>query len=112
MGVSAFSDTGVLPQFAAVSATTSGASTVVGAVPNRTVRVLAVNVIASTGVGVKWQSHVAPTDLTGLAALAANGGYILPYNPIGWFQTLVGEALDVNLSATATVGGHLTYVLL
>jgi len=112
MGVSAFADTGMIPVFAPASAATSGTTTIVAAVSNRTIRVVALNIIAAGPNNIKWQSHATGNDLTGLAYLSANGGYILPFNPIGWFQAQSGEALDLNLSASTGVGGHLTYVLL
>ena len=53
-----------------------------------------------------------PTDLTGLAYLTANGGYVVPYYGGGHFQTLSGESLDLNLSAAVAVGGWLVYGLI
>jgi hypothetical protein len=42
--------------------------------------------------------------LTGLTYFAAAGAsQVLPYNPDGWFQTLPGEALDINLSGSVAV---------
>jgi hypothetical protein len=32
------------------------------------------------------------------------------FGPVGNFQTVSGEALDINLSANVAVGGELTYV--
>lgn len=101
-----------LPQYAVVATSASGVTNIVAAASKLVIRVLAVNIVANGAVNVKWQSHVTPTDLTGLAYLAANGGYILPYNEAGWFQTIAGEALDINLSAAIAVGGSITYVTL
>ena len=58
----------------------------------------------------KFQSHVTPTDISGLAYEIANTGFTLPFCPVGWFQTIAGEALDLNLSAAKAVGGALVYV--
>jgi hypothetical protein len=102
--------TALTPLFATIVASASGASQVVAAVTSKKIRVLALQLTASAAVNVKWQSHVTPTDKTGLAYLAANGGYVLPFNPAGWFETIAGEALDINLSAAIAVGGSLTYV--
>jgi hypothetical protein len=50
-------------------------------------------------------------------ALATNGGaapsagQATPAGLIGQFQTEVGEALNMNLSAAIAVGGHLTYIV-
>lgn len=100
----------LVPQFAAIAVSALGASTIVNAVAVKRIRVIALQVIANAAVNIKWQSHTLPTDLTGLAYCSANGGYVLPYNPVGWFQTIAGEALDINLSAAIAVGGSITYV--
>lgn len=98
------------PKFAKIVASSSGATTIVALVATKKIRVLAYKVIANAAVNVKWQSHVTPTDLTGLSYFAANCGEVLPYNPLGWFETISGEALDINLSGAVAVGGHLTYI--
>jgi hypothetical protein len=103
-------NTALTPMFSTIVASSSGATTIVAAVTSKKIRVLALQLIANAAVNVKWQSHVTPTDLTGLAYMAANGGYVLPFNPVGWFQTVSGEALDINLSGAFAVGGSLTYV--
>jgi hypothetical protein len=98
------------PLFATVVASASGATTIVSAVSSKKIRVLALSLIAGGTVNAKWQSHTTPTDLTGLAYLGANGGYVLPFSPVGWFETVSGEALDINLSASVAVGGSIVYV--
>jgi hypothetical protein len=111
-GISPSSDFGS-PLYAPVVA--SAGTTTVVTNPNADlrlkIRVMAANVIASNPVNVKWQTSTGPTDLTGFAYLAQNGGYILPYNPIGWFETLRGDNLLILLSAGVPVGGHITYIL-
>jgi hypothetical protein len=96
--------------FAPIAVSASGVTNILAAVASKSIRVLAVQLVANAAVNIKWQSHVTPTDLTGLAYLAANGGYVLPYNTAGWFQTIAGEALDINLSAAVAVGGSIVYV--
>lgn len=96
---------------AIITASISGATTIVAAVGGKKIRVVSMQLTVNAAVNVKWQSHVTPTDLSGLAYFAANGGYVLPYNPEGWFlDTTIGEALDINLSAAVAIGGSLTYV--
>jgi len=102
--------TSLTPQFAAISASASGATTIVNAVGGKRIRVLKWDVVANAAVNVKWQSHVTPTDLTGLYYFAANGGIESGYCPLGNFQTVSGEALDINLSGAVAVGGSLVYV--
>lgn len=102
--------TALTPKFAIVTASASGATTIVAAVTSKKIRVLAVEIIANGTVNAKWQSHITPTDLTGLAYLVANAGYVLPFSPCGWFETVSGEALDINLSAAIAVGGSVVYI--
>lgn len=102
--------TALTPLFSTIVASASGATTIINAVASKKIRVLALQLVANAAVNVKWQSHATPTDITGLAYLATNGGLVLPFNPVGWFQTLTGEALDINLSGAVAVGGSITYV--
>jgi len=102
--------TRLVPKFAKIVASASGATQIVAAVTSKKLRVLSLAVVANAAVNVKFQSQVTPTDLTGLHYLAANGGFVLPFNPIGWFETIAGERLDINLSAAVAVGGSISYV--
>lgn len=97
-------------KYVAVAVSSSGVTTLVAAVAEKKLRVTSLALVANAAVNVKFQSHVVPTDLTGLFYLAANGGFILPPSPDGWFVTLAGEALDINLSAAVAVGGVLGYL--
>lgn len=98
----------VTPKYKVISLSATG--TVVAAVPGKKIRVISYVIMASGTVNTKWQSHVAPTDLGGLLYLVANTGAVSGYNPSGHFETVVSEALDLNLSGSVAVGGHLTYV--
>jgi len=102
--------TSLTPKFATITASSSGATTVVAAVTSKKIRVISYVVVANAAVNIKFQSHVTPTDKTGLLYLAANGGVSGAYAPTGHFETISGEALDINLSGAIAVGGHLTYV--
>jgi hypothetical protein len=99
------------PKFAKISVSSSGANTIVAAVTSKKIRVLAWDIVANAAVNFKWQSHGTPTDLTGLYYMAGQGnGVARAFCPVGYFETLVGEALDINLSGAVAVGGVLTYV--
>lgn len=102
--------TALTPKFATIVASSSGATTIVAAVSNKKIRVLGYVLTFNAAVNAKWQSHVTPTDKTGLAYGAANGGIAAAFNPVGHFETISGEALDINLSGAVAVGGHLLYV--
>ncbi len=101
--------TALTPKFAVITASSSGATTIVAAVTSKKIRVLRWSLSSNGTVNVKWQSHVTPTDLTGLFYLIANASAGGAYCPVGVFQTISGEALDINLSASIAVGGVLTY---
>lgn len=98
------------PKFAKIVASSSGATSIVALVSSKKLRVLSWQLVCNGAVNVKWQSHVTPTDLTGLHYFAANGGITVPFNPYGHFETVAGEALDINLSGAVAVGGSLVYV--
>lgn len=102
--------TALTPKFIKIVVSTIGASSVVPLVAGKKIRVLKWDLVASAAVNVKWQSHTTPTDLTGLYYCGANGGLAPGFCPVGHFETVAGEALDLNLSAAVPVGGSLTYV--
>jgi hypothetical protein len=102
--------TALTPKFATISTSSSGASTLVAAVTSKKIVVTDIVLVANAAVNVKFQSHVTPTDLTGLLYLAANTGFAPGYDPTGHFQTVAGEALDINLSGAVAVGGWLKYI--
>jgi hypothetical protein len=41
--------------------------------------------------------------------LAANGGFTLPFSPVGWFETVASELLNLELAGGTTVDGVLAY---
>lgn len=99
------------PKFAKISTSTTGSTTVVAAVTSKKIRVLRWDLVVASAINIKWQSHVTPTDLTGLYCFPANGGISAPFCPLGHFETVAGEALDINLSSgSIAVGGSLVYV--
>lgn len=100
--------TALTPKFAAIVASSSGATSVVSLVSGKKIRVLGLCFTVNGAVNVKWQSN--STDKTGLFyGDAAGKGKVLPFNPLGWFETAAGEVLNINLSAAVAVGGELVY---
>ena len=98
------------PTFAAITASASGATTIVNLVSSKKIRVLALAVVCTSAVTVKLQSHTTTSNATGAMPFGANGGISLPFSPVGWFETTSGEALDINLGGAVVVGGQLVYV--
>lgn len=100
--------TALTPKFAVISASSSGNTSVVALVSSKKIRVLAYAFQCNAAVNVKFQSNT--TDKTGLFYNAANTGALAGFNPVGWFETAAGEALNINLSGAVAVGGHITYI--
>lgn len=100
----------VTPKFAIIDAATSGDNTLVSAVASKKVRVLALFLVAAGTVNVRLESGAGGTALTGQMNLVANTGFVLPFNPAGWFETAVNTLLNLELSAAISVDGALTYV--
>lgn len=86
----------------------SGATQLVAAAAGAKYRVLSVAIIATTAVSAKFQSG--STDITGTFPLGANGGFVLPFNEHGWFETNVNEALNINLSGAVSTGVQIQYI--
>jgi len=93
-------------QYASINATNSGNTQVVGAVSGKRIRVIAYAVIASATVNIRFRSG--STDITGAMRLVEGGGIAHAYDG-GLFETAVGQALNINLSTNATVGGYIVY---
>jgi len=97
------------PKFAPIAASSSGDNTVVAAVTDKKIRVLAFRLSCNGAVNAKFQSDT--TDLTGLLYMDAAGkGEVGPFCPVGLFETASGIALQLNLSGAVAVGGYVVYV--
>jgi hypothetical protein len=100
--------TALTPKFAPIVASASGDTAVVASVVSKKIRVLSYTIVSTDVNNVKFRS--AANDKTGLLYLGANGGAAVAFSPVGHFETNAGEALNINLSIAAAVGGHLVYV--
>lgn len=101
----------LVPKFAAISASSSGNNTLVAAVAGKKIRVLAYSLSGAGAVNAKFQSGAGVTDLSGLKYIAAAGGGVTAqFNPLGWFETVSGALLNLNLSGAVAVGGELVYI--
>lgn len=102
----------VTPKFAKIDAASAGDNTLVSAVASKKIRVTSlflVNGHTSTQT-VRFESGASGTALTGQMILGPNGGFTLPYNPNGWFETASNTLLNLELSGATTVDGALTYI--
>lgn len=109
------STTALTPKFAAIAAASSGDNTLVAAVSSKKIRVLAMMIVATSAVSLYFTSAAGGTVIfggsTNKIAIAANGGFSLPFSPVGWFEnSSVTQALIMNLSSGVAVSGGLVYV--
>lgn len=97
-------------KYAAIDAATSGDNTIVGAVTSKKIRVLSCFLVAAGAVNVRFETGAGGTALTGQMNLTTNTGFVLPYNPTGWFETASGALLNLELSGAVSVDGSLSYI--
>lgn len=107
--------TALTPKFAAIAASTSGDNTLVAAVASKKIRVLAMALVAGAAGNIYFTSAAAGTVIFGGSTnkiqLAANGGFVLPFCQVGWFEnSSVNQALIMNASSTGPFSGGLVYV--
>jgi hypothetical protein len=95
--------------FTAISAATSGDNTLKAAVASKKIRVTSLFLIAASAVTVRFESGAGGTALTGVMSLAANAGFVLPYNPVGWFETASNTLLNLELGGAVQVSGSFTH---
>ena len=89
---------------------TTPQTVVVGVVGKRIVLISA-SIIVSANVTLQWITSPSLAELTGPQSITTTGGYILPGNFGGWFQTAFGDSLVLNISPSMAVGGCISYVL-
>ena len=97
-----------LPNYAFTNATASGNTQVVAAQAGLRIRVVSYGVAVIGAVNVKFQS--ATTDISATFPLGAKGTLVMPFSETGWFQTNVGAALNINLSAATTTGCQVVWI--
>ena len=101
------------PKFANIAVASSGDNVIVSAVSAKKLRVVSGFMIAAGDVDAYFVDG-ADTALVGDGTngmdLAANSGFTLPFNPVGWFETGSGQSLDLNLSGAVRVAGCITYI--
>tara|TARA_R110000803_G_scaffold205530_3_gene272272 strand:+ start:8832 stop:9176 length:345 start_codon:yes stop_codon:yes gene_type:complete len=100
-----------LTKSAAISAASSGDNTLIAAVALKKFKVVSVFLIAAGAVTVRFEDGAGGTALTGVMSVGANGGFVLPYNPDGWFETAtVNTLLNMELGGAVQVSGVMRYV--
>lgn len=102
--------TSITPKFAVIDVAGSGNNTLVEAVASKKIRVLAVALVGGGTVTARFESGADGTALTGQMSLVANSVVVLPFNPVGWFETAAAALLNLELSGAVSVDGSLVYV--
>ena len=100
----------ISPKFAAIDTATSPDTTIISAVSGKKLRIVSLFLVSAGTVTTRFESGADGAKLTGQMTLTANSGFVLPYNPVGWFETVAGQALSLELSAGVSVDGSLTYI--
>lgn len=100
------------PVFVAIDAATSGDNTLLAAQGSgNKIRVHQLFLVSAGTVNVRFESAAGGTALTGQMNLVANTGFVLPYSPIGWFETAANALLNLELSAAVSVDGNFAYTV-
>lgn len=106
--------TALTPKFAKANvAASSTDSSIIAAVTSKKLRVVSlVMVCGATATNITFNTKPggAGTAISMLFANAANGGAVLGYNPVGWFETSSGEGLTATTGAGSTTGVQITYI--
>lgn len=101
---------GVKNAFDSIAASASDSS-LVAAVTGKKIRVLAVVINQGDTTPSTVTFNSASAAISPALKAAANGGFVLPYNEVGWFETVAGEALTVDTGAGSTTGVIVVYEL-
>lgn len=102
----------VNPNFAVVNVSLTN-NTVIAASAGRILKVLAWELMAQVPVNATWESGTGGTKfLTGPKFFGGSGGMVAPFNPVGWFQTQAGSALNLKLSGATSIGGSVVYLVI
>lgn len=98
------------PGFGVIDVAASGDNTLLAAQGSgNKIRVYAAMLVAAGTVTVRFESGASGTALTGQMNLVANTGFVLPFNPLGWFETGANALLNLELSGAVSVDGCFTY---
>lgn len=89
--------------------TLSGSGQVIAGTAGKKIKVFGLAIGAGADTVITFNSNASP--ISGQFPLAAKGGFTLPESETGWFETAVGEALNLNASAATTIGVQVIYGL-
>lgn len=102
--------TAITPKFVIIDAASSGDNTILAAVVGKKIRVLSAVFTAAGALTARFESGASGTALTGQMTLATGTPVVLPFNPLGHFETAENTLLNLELSAGTSVDGVITYI--
>jgi hypothetical protein len=97
-------------KYAAIAAAASGDNELVAAVAGKKIRVLSLLLVVPSNLVIAFESDASGTALTGDMELGEKKPLVLPFNPEGWFETVAGESLNLELAGATATAGCLSYV--
>jgi hypothetical protein len=101
---------GAKVKFKVIDAATSGDNEAIAAVTGKKLRVIAGSLtMTGTAVTIRFESSAGGTALTGQMTPAQGQTIPLPYCPVGHFETVAGESLNLELGGAQSVDGWLVY---
>lgn len=89
--------------------TLSGSGQVIAGVAGKKIKVFGIVIGAAADTAITFESNATP--ISGQFPLAAKGGFTLPESEAGWFETAAGEALNLEASASTSIGIQVIYGL-
>lgn len=98
--------------FANIAASTTD-GTLVAASGSKRIRITGVVVMTgnrATDITFNSKPSGAGTAITCLFACSANGGFVMPFSPTGWFESSGDEGISVTSSGGSTTGIQCTYI--
>lgn len=85
--------------------------TLVAAVSGAKIRVLDYVIVVTGDITIQFQSDTAGTALTGAMDVIDNSILAPGYSPIGHFETVAGELLNIHtVGAAGSIAGYLSYI--
>lgn len=105
--------TALTPRFATFGVNTSGAATIISKVAARKLRILNLVAVCEGAVGFYFRddgTKILMGDATDLMEFGANGGFVLPYSPVGWCETSSSSSFQIVPDTATSIAGSITYV--
>lgn len=107
--------TALTPKYANISVNAAAATDLIASVAAKKLRILAMSVIAEATAGFYLQdaggdSNNLMGDSTNPVEVAPRGGFVLPYNPVGWTETSASAAFQIVPNVATSIAGMIVYV--